>query len=169
MASGRRYLRFHYSLRRPAGWLLCLALLAAGCTAHHSQPSGPATKALARQYLAIAVPANRQLDDEVDSYGDNEHDNLSIAEADLRKEVATEQRFDQQLLKISFPTPIAAIAAALVGANNQRIALTMRQSRVATLAELATFDHRHKAADAAVELQVRYIRKDLSLPPPDTS
>lgn len=171
MASARRRLRFHCSLRRPAAALLCAASLAAGCTAHHSQPKAPATKTttLARRYLAIAVPANRQLDDEVDSYADHEHDNLPIAEAELRKEIATERRFDQQLLKIPFPTPLAAIATALVGANNQRIALTTRQARAATLAELVAFDQRHKGADAAVEVQVRSIRKALGLPPPDTS
>ncbi|HET9897839.1 MAG TPA: hypothetical protein VFQ44_23155 [Streptosporangiaceae bacterium] len=119
--------------------------------------------------MAIATPANRQLDEEVDSYEDNEHDNLAVAKADLRKETATEQWFDEQLLKITFPPSIAAVAAALVGANNQRIALTRRQSRAATLAELVAFDKRHKDADAAVEVQVKYIRAMLGLPPPETS
>jgi hypothetical protein len=192
MSSAPSRVRIHGSHRRPAAWVLCLVLLLVGCTTHQAasagHPDGPqsstthqrsanpssghspaSTKALADRYLAIALPANRQLDDEVDSYTDNERDNLSVAEADLRKEVATEQWFDRNLRKIGFPPRLASIAAALVGANNQRIALTRRQSRARTLGELTAFDKRHKGADAAVEVQVRQLRKELGLPPPATS
>lgn len=186
MAGARSRLRLQGSPRRLGAWLLCAGLLVTGCAAGNPNSAGhpkpahsasqapttspaPSRHALAAEYLAIATPANHQLDEEIDSYDDNEHDNLAVAKADLRNEAATEQSFDEQLLRISFPPSLAAIAAALVGANNQRIALTRLQSRAATIAELVAFDKRHKGADAAVEVQVRYIRKDLGLPPPETS
>src|SRR5262249_32861167 len=151
--------------------LLCLLLAVAGCAAQQGRPSqvghhgpsatpspiatGKTTKQLAAAYLAIARPANRRLDKENDSYADHEHDNFVIAKRDLRGEVATERDFDAKLLKIAFPADIAAVAWALVQANNDRIALTERQVRAGTIARLRSFDKRHKAADAAVEVQVR--------------
>jgi hypothetical protein len=119
--------------------------------------------------MAIALPANRRLDKENDSYKDHEHDNFVIAKRDLRGQAATERRFDAKLLKIDFPADVAEVAWDLVQVNNHRIALTERQSHSATGKRLRAFDKRHKAADAAVEAQVRIIRADLGLPPPDNS
>lgn len=178
----------------PWGWttaLLCVVLTVAGCaaqqpgtshTGHASHtrqnraavsPSPTATsqskKRLAAAYMAIALPANRRLDKENDSYEDHEHDNFVIAKRDLRGEAAAERRFDAKLLKVDFPADVAELAWDLVQVNNHRIALTERQSHSATIAKLRAFDKRHKAADAAVEAQVRIIRADLGLPPPDNS
>jgi hypothetical protein len=127
------------------------------------------TKVLAARYLAVAEPADDQLDDEVDSYADHEHHNLAVAQADLRREIATEQWFDEHLLKITFPPAIAATAKDLVLVNNRRIALTTLQAHAVSISELVSFDQSHKDADAAVETQVRRLRKDLGLPPPDPS
>jgi hypothetical protein len=145
--------------------------------AAHPSSSAPVTaeisradlKALAVQYLAIAKPANHRLEVENDGFGDNERDDLAQAKKDLRAEVATERRFDEQLLQIRFPSPIAMTARALVRFNQVRIALTESQSRATSLASLRSFDDRHKAADAAVETQARLIRVFLRLPPPSTS
>ena len=165
----------------------CLMALAAGCAA--SQPaqapshpqSRPSTSAvttqisrvditaMAARYLAIALPANHRLDVEVDGYGDHERDDLDAARQDLHAEAATERHFDRQLLQIRFPGPIAATARSMVSANQTRIALTERQARLVSLASLRSFDHRHRAADAAVETQVRQIRVFLGLPPPSSS
>jgi hypothetical protein len=178
--------------RSRRGWtgaLLCVVLAAAGCSAqqpgssHSGHPSqtghkraqaspspsatGRATKRLAVAYLKIARPANRRLDKENDSYEDSEHDNFVIAKRDLRGEVAIERDFDAKLPKIDFPADVAEIAWDLVQANNHRIALTERQAHAGTIATLRSFDQRHKASDAAVEVQVRIIREDLGLPPPD--
>jgi hypothetical protein len=162
----------------------CLALLGAGCgtstgsaSPSSASPSAgsvtalsPATqKALAAKYLAIAQPANRSLDAENDGYGDAEHDDLAAARKDLLDEVATEARFDSQLLAIKFPASIEQQVQALVSANKIRIQLTQRQARATTLASLRAFDSQHKAADAAVEAPVRQIRRLLALPPPSTS
>jgi hypothetical protein len=163
--------------------LFASVLLAAGCAGSHpAQTAAPAPHvrtastvsaaqlhALAERYLAIAEPANERLDHEVDGYEDNSRHNLSAAEADLRAQAATEHEFDRQLSRIPFPLPIAAMAQALIGANQIRIGLTGQQTRSSSLAQLRSFDHRHHAADAAVETQVRIIRQALGLPPPKTS
>jgi hypothetical protein len=83
--------------------------------------------------------------------------------------VAVESRFDKQLAEIPFPLSIASIVRALILGNQQRGALTARQARSASLTRLQSFDSRHQATDAAVEVQVKLIRKALHLPPPSTS
>lgn len=165
---------------RQAAAGLCL-LLAAGCASqtggstggsgHSNGASAPTsrTKPSADAYLMIAVPANHQLDHEVDGYDDHAHDNLAAAEAALRAEAATERRFDEFLAKIRFPGHIAVTALALVRVNQRRIDLTELQARSGTYASLLSFSRAHKAADAAVETQVRIIRRELGLPPPENS
>jgi hypothetical protein len=174
--------------------MLCALILVAGCTSQSatppagqspsaapspsaSAPTSPSASAtppasirrLAIDYLAIARPANHRLDHEVGGFGDNRRDDLAKANGDLRAEAATEVHFDRQLSRIPFPAAIAAIARALIRANQSRIALTRREARSASLARLRSFASAHKAADAAVEVQVRAIRKALGLPPPSTS
>jgi hypothetical protein len=166
-----------------------LAVLAGGCSsgqssAASSQPqaspaaasspvttgiSGADLRALARQYLKIATPANHLLDVENDGYGDNEHDNLAAARKDLLGEIATEHTFDRQILAIRFPAAIEAVARKLVTSNNARVALTAQQARSTSLAQLRSFDKRHAAANAGLEDEVRQIRVLLRLPPPSTS
>jgi hypothetical protein len=161
--------------------VLAIALLASGCSSSSvGSAGGPpaipsvtidpaALQQLAGQYLAIAKPANERLEDAVDGLEDHQKDDLRAAVADLRSQAATERWFDQHLLRIKFPPSIAAIATAIVRANNARIQLTEMQAKSRTLAQLRGFDRLHKAADAAVEVPVRAIRKALSLPPPSTS
>jgi hypothetical protein len=163
--------------------LFASVLLTAGCAGSHpartaaparqvktaSTVSAPRPHELAASYLAIAEPANEHLDHEVDGYEDNSRHNLAAAEADLRAEAATERQFDRQLSRIPFPLPIAAMARALIGANQIRIGVTSQQAGSSSLAQLRSFDHRHHAADVAVESQVRAIRQALGLPPPKTS
>lgn len=153
--------------------LLALILLTASCTGGE-QAAGTRTAAsrartLAAAYLAIAQPANHRLDTEVDGFTDHEHAGVAAAESDLRAEAATEQRFDRLLSKIRFPPRIAVTARALIQANARRIALTLRQARSSSVTGLLSFARRHRAAGAAVETQVRIIRRDLGLPPPQNS
>jgi hypothetical protein len=173
---------------------LCALILIAGCASKSAaappgqspsaapspSASGPASpsasatapasiRRLAVDYLAIARPANHRLDHEVDGFGDNRRDDLAKADADLRAEVATELHFDRQLSRIPFPAGIEAIARAIIRANQSRIILTRREARSVTLAGLRSFTSSHKAADAAVEVPVRAIRKALGLSPPSTS
>jgi hypothetical protein len=161
--------------------LLVLVPLAGGCsTAHQPGRAGPGRppgstagrgglRALASAYLAIAEPANRRLDTEVDGFTDHEHHDLAAAEAALRGEAATERRFDRLLREIQFPPPIATTARALIRANQRPAALTDEQARSSSVARLVSFTGRHRAADAAVEAQVRILRRALRLPPPESS
>jgi hypothetical protein len=126
-------------------------------------------KAAAARYLAIAEPANHRLDAEVDGYADDERHHLVEAESDLRAEAATERRFDMLLAEVPFPLNVAATARALSRANQSRITLTEGQARSSSAAGLVSFTGRHRAADAAVAIQVRIIRRELGLSPPETS
>jgi hypothetical protein len=134
-----------------------------------TRPSTPSLGSLAARYLLIARPANHRLDVEVDGYGDAERDDLARARADLLAQVATERRFDAGLLRIPFPGRIERTARAMIRANQARIAVTEQQARAGTLAGMRGLDGRHRAADAALEAQVRLIRMFLRLPPPSTS
>lgn len=157
---------------------VALAVLAAGCGTtgsgpSASPPSGALTAAqrqkLAARYLAVALPANEQLDHEVDGYGDAVKDgDLAAARKDLTDEVATERTFDADVLRIRFPASVEGSVRDLVTANTARIALTLRQAGAGSAAAMRALDRQHKAADAAVEAPVRAIRAELGLPPPDT-
>ena len=124
---------------------------------------------LARQYLAVAGPANKALDHEVDAFEDAQHDDLARAVAALHGQVRVERSFDRNLAAIDFPPPADVLAHLLILANQQRIALTLQEAKSTSVKGLATFRKRHAAADEAVERQVRLIRKLLGLPPPETS
>jgi hypothetical protein len=137
-----------------------------------SAPPPPLTAAhrrkLARLYLAVAGPANKALDHEVDTFEDARHDDLPTAIAALRGQARVERSFDTKLAAIGFPRPLDATAYLLIQVNQERIKLTLQEAKATSLAGLAAFRQRHRAADAAVERQVRVIRKQLGLPPPET-
>jgi uncharacterized protein involved in outer membrane biogenesis len=162
-------------LARLAAVAASLTVAASACQSGHAAPARSPVGArahlrvLAAEYLAIARPANRRLDVEENRYTANAHRNLAAAEAALRAQAATERGFDAQLLAIRFPAPIAASARVLVRANQSRIDFTELQARSTSIPELLTFLAGHRAVDAAVEVQVRLIRRQLGLPPPETS
>ncbi len=175
--------------------LLGTALLAAGCassgpparspasqstasqsTASHSPAArGTATTtaeltAMAARYLAIARPANRELDHEFDGFDDQIKDgDLAAARADLRAAVVTERRFDRQLIALSFPPRTEPFVRLLYRVNQARAALTSTAAGVTSLRELRGYQKRLDAANEPVEAAVRVIRGQLGLPPPDTS
>ena len=175
--------------------LLGTALLAAGCassgpparspasqstasqsTASHSPAArGTATTtveltAMAARYLAIARPANRELDHEFDGFDDQIKDgDLAAARADLRAAVVTERRFDRQLITLSFPPRAEPFVRLLYRVNQARAALTSTAAGVTSLRELRGYQKRLDAANEPVEAAVRVIRGQLGLPPPDTS
>ena len=148
---------------------------AAAPSASPSAPSSPPPltsaqrRKLARLYLAVAEPASKALDHEVDAFDDAQHDDLAKAIAALHGQVRIERSFDRKLAEIAFPPPVDVIAHLLALANRQRIALTLQEAKATSVAGLATIRKRHAAADEAVERQVRLIRKLLGLPPPETS
>jgi hypothetical protein len=162
-----------------AGVLLILALMyAANFDGWRNVPKAPADAAtstdaqlaaLGRSYLAIANPANQQLNNDVNAFTTNERSNLTAARANLRGEVVTATLFDRQLAAIKFPAAIEAIARDVIQANQARGLVITRQARAKTLARMQALNAQHQAADAAVEAQVKRLRQALHLPAPSTS
>ena len=156
----------------------CAVLLATGCAS--SQPpkppqqaavpaAAPPARTLAAKYLAIAQPANRQLDHDFDGLKDRENTDLAAAEADLRNAAATERQFDRQLIAITFPPRTEQITRLLFEVNQARAALTGTASAATSLRQLHGYQQRLDAANEPVEEAVTVIRSQLGLPPPDTS
>ena len=140
------------SARSRSAAVVCLMLLAGGCASQGMgaagaghRPAAPAASGLAggsgirdlaTDYLTIAVPANRQLDQEVDAYDDHARGSLAAAESALRAETAAERRFDKLLSRIGFPPGIEATDRALVAVNQHRITLTELQAQSTSTAGL---------------------------------
>jgi len=161
------------SLFTAGSLLLGTVLLATGC-ASSGPPAMAATTAeftaMAARYMAIARPANRQLDHEFDGFDDQIKDgDLAAARADLRAAVVTERRFDRQLIALSFPPRTEPFVRLLYRVNQERAELTSTAVGVTSLRELRGYQRRLDAANEPVEDPVRVIRAQLGLPPPDTS
>ena len=175
--------------------LLGSALLAAGCASSGPPARSPASQspasqgtasqspaargtaattaeltAMAARYMAIARPANRELDHEFDGFDDHIKDgDLAAARADLRAAVVTERRFDRQLIALSCPPRTEPFVRLLYRVNQARAELTSAAAGVTSLRELSGYQRRLDAANEPVEDAVRVIRAQLGLPPPDTS
>jgi hypothetical protein len=175
--------------------LLGTALLAAGCASSGPPARSPASQspatqgtasqslaargtaattaeltAMAARYMAIARPANRELDHEFDAFDDHIKDgDLAAARADLRAAVVTERRFDRQLIALSFPPRTEPFVRLLYRVNQARAELTSTAAAATSLRELRGYQRRLDAANEPVEDAVRVIRAQLGLPPPDTS
>ncbi len=164
----------------------CAVLLAAACASSPRPepplppPTGAAatgtaavtaaeTRALAAKYLAIALPANRQLDHDFNGLAASENKDLAAAEADLRSAAATERRFDRQLIAITFPSRTEPIVRLLYDVNQARAALTETAAASVSLRQLHGYQQRLDAANEPVEDAVEVIRSQLGLPPPETS
>jgi len=170
--------------------LLGSALLAAGCASSGPASQSPESQspasqspaasgtavtsaeltAMAARYMAIARPANRELDHEFDAFDDHIKDgDLAAARADLRAAVVTERRFDRQLIALSFPPRTEPFVRLLYRVNQARAELTSTAVAATSLRELRGYQRRLDAANEPVEDAVRVIRAQLGLPPPDTS
>ena len=172
------------SLLTAGSVLLGTALLAAGCASSGPPAQSPASHSSASQsaaattaeltemaarYLAIARPANRELDHEFDGFDDHLKDgDLAAARADLRAAAVTERRFDRQLIALSFPPRTEPFVRLLYRVNQARAALTSTAAGATSLRELRGYASRLDAANEPVEAAVRVIRGQLGLPPPDT-
>jgi hypothetical protein len=83
---------------------------------------------------------------------------------------ATERLFDQRLMAIGFPPATEATARTLFRLNQSRARLTAAAAAAATsLDQLRVYERMVTAANAPVENAVRTIRRQLGLPPPETS
>jgi len=180
------------SLATAGAALLGTVLLTAGCASsgapaqtpaphntapHNTAPHNTAAtaaataelRAMAAKYLAIAQPANRELDHELDGFKDHAKDDLAAAQADLRAAAATERQFDRQLIALSFPPRTEPFVRLLYRVNQARATLTTTAAAAMSLAELRGYQRRLDAANEPVEDAVRVIRGQLGLPPPDNS
>jgi hypothetical protein len=165
-----------------AGILPAGGLLATGCGSgspaqQHASPSrsasglatGAQRRALAARYLVIAKAGNRRLEIDFDGMAGRDRHNLRASLADLRDAAATERLFDQRLLEIRFPPVTEAVARTLYRVNQARASLTVRIAGSVSLRQLDALKPRLTAANGPVEQQVRLIRRQLGLPPPNTS
>jgi hypothetical protein len=143
------------------------ALAAADCEPNLS-PSGlqcTTVSMLASQFIALTTPAVQQLNADVAAYTANEEDNLPAAEAALTVAVTSEKAFGASLAQFPFPPAVAPMAIALIQDNHFRAQLTAEQARSSSLTQLQSFDDRVSGANAAVQNEIRVIRKALHVRP----
>jgi hypothetical protein len=150
----------------------CAGLLATGC-ASARPTAGPATgqaqRKIAAGYMAIARPANRRLETDLEGIEHRDRNHLAAAKADLRDAAATEHLFDRQLRAMRLPPATEAVARLLVASNETRAKLTSKASASTSLRQLHRCERRLEEANQPVEQAVRTIRRQLGLPPPATS
>jgi hypothetical protein len=146
-----------------------LFVVALGLAALTACSSGATRPRSAAGYLAIAAPANHDLDTAFDALDHRDRDGLAASQADLRTAVTTERAFDRSLLALDLPGDLKRTANDLAKVNEARARLTEQAAASATLPQLRAYEPKLSAANDAVEQQVRKIRKQLGLPPPDTS
>jgi hypothetical protein len=147
------------------------SLLAAACAGgqesaatHTRAPSTPAA-----QYLRIAEPANRRLKIDFDRLAGPDRDHLAGALGDLRDAASTERLFDWDVLSLFLPPAVEVTAQDLVRTNESRAKLTSTLSAYRSLEQLRRDEKSLTAANAPVEEAVRSVRRQLGLPPPQTS
>jgi hypothetical protein len=143
------------------------ALAAGGCELSLS-PAGvqcTTSQMLTKRFLAIMVPARQQLSADQAAYTAAERRrDLAAAQSALTAEVTSEHTFDTSLAGVTFPPAVAAIAKALIRANEARATLTAKQAQSTSLAQQRSFNHRVVLAGVAVEKDVKLIRKALASP-----
>jgi len=145
------------------------------------------------QYEGIVTPASKQLNADMAAYRANERHNLIGAEAALTAELETIEALDNSLATVVFtpqnsaralalitnaasnstPVPSAAvlfpsqatgIADALVQANQALATLIAEQARSSSLRQLRSFNHRVQVASAAVQTDMKLLRKAIAAP-----
>jgi hypothetical protein len=77
--------------------------------------------------------------------------------------------FDRDLLRLSLPPAVEVTAQDLVRTNESRAKLTSTLSAYRSLEQLTRNEKSLTAANAPVEQAVRSVRRQLGLPPPQTS
>lgn len=143
------------------------ALAAAGCEPNLLSVNVGCTtvQMLNSRYKSIANPVIQQVNAGVIAYTANERHHLAAAEAALTAEVTSENAFGTSLARFPFPPTVAPMAKALIQANQARAKLTAEQARSSSLPQLRSFNHRVKAASAAVQTDMNLVRKALDSPP----
>jgi hypothetical protein len=137
--------------------------------ATNGQVAVASRRVLAAQYLVIARAGNRRLEADFDPLEGRDRDHLAAAKADLRNAASTERLFDRRLLRIKFPPSIERVARELYRINQNRAKLTAVAAASTSLRRLHAYEPRLDAANVPVEQAVNTIRRQLGLPPADTS
>jgi hypothetical protein len=143
------------------------ALAAAGCEPSLSPAGVQCTTAqmLNRRFLAIMIPARQQLSADQAAYTANvRRGNIAAARNALMSEVTSERAFDTSLARTTFTPAITAIAKALIRDNEARATLTAKQAQATSIAQLRSFNRRVAEAGAAVQKDIKLIRKALTSP-----
>jgi hypothetical protein len=143
------------------------ALAAADCEPNLS-PSGlqcTTVQTLTGEYMAIMTPTSQQLSTDVSAYTANERDNLAAAKAALAAEVTSERAFGTSMANFPFPPTVVPTAKALIQADRALAELTAEQAGSSSLTRLRSFDHRAQIATAAVQTELKLLRKALAVPP----
>jgi hypothetical protein len=137
-------------------------------TARSGLAVGPARRALAARYLAIAQAGNRRLEADYDPFETRDRNDLVRAKADLRDAAATERLFDRRLRRIPFPPETEQVARELYRVNQARARLTAAAAAATSLPRLHSYQPLLDAANGPVERAVGTIRRELGLPPPSS-
>jgi hypothetical protein len=143
------------------------ALAAADCEPNLS-PSGQqctTVQMLTSEYMAILTPTSQQQSTDVSAYTANERDNLAAAKAALAAEVTSERAFDTSMANFPFPPAVVPTATAMIQADQALAKLTAEQAGSPSLTRLRSFDHRVQVATAAVETEMKLLRKALAVLP----
>ena len=133
------------------------------------QQAAASRNVLAAQYLVIARAGNERLEDDFDPLEGRDRNRLAATKADLRDAAATERLFDRRLLRIKFPPNIERVARELYRINQTRAKLTAAVAESTSLHSLHAYEPVLDAANVPVERAVDTIRRQLGLPPADTS
>jgi hypothetical protein len=140
-----------------------VALAAAGCEPNLLSVNVGCTTVwmLERQWTKLTTSDLQQLNTDVADYNANERHSLAAAEAALRAEVTSANAFGTSLAKFPFPPVVAPMAKALIQAIHARVKLTVEQTRSSSLARLRSFNDPVKRAGAAIQADMKLVRKAL--------
>ena len=143
------------------------ALTAAGCEPGLAPPGLQCTTQpmLAREVMAVVTPATQQLNAETSAYTASENSDITTADAALAAEVTSEHAFDTSLAAIAFPPATAPVVKAVIRAEQTRARLTAEQAQSSSLPQLRSFNKRSGVATAAVQTEMKFLRKAVDSPP----
>jgi hypothetical protein len=120
---------------------------------------------LVGRYTTITTPAVQQVNTDLAAYVASEGHDLAAAEAALRAAVAAGTGLDASLARFPFPPAVSPIAEALARLDRARAELIARQARSSSLSQLRSFNHRLRAAGAAIRTELNLLRRALATRP----
>jgi len=140
-----------------------VALAAAGCEPNLLSVNVGCTTVwmLERRWTQLTTSDLRQLNADAADYAFSERRSFAKAESALTAEVTTANAFDTSLRQFPFPPAVAPQATALTQAVHARVKLIGEQARSSSLAQLRSFNARIDASGAAIQTDMKLVRKAL--------